>query len=114
MNNTLPAGALKDKIVLVGATAVGIYDLRVTPMSGNFPGVEVQATIMDNILRGNFIRTPPFAMIIMLLILAALGILLGLVLPRLSAGLSFLFTIMVTVGYVGLNYYLFSRQGLQL
>ena len=71
LNGTLPAEALKDKVVIVGATAVGIYDLRVTPFSGTFPGVEVQATIMDNILRGNFIRTPPFGLIIMLLVLVA-------------------------------------------
>ena len=41
---------------MVGATAVGIYDLRVTPFSGIFPGVEVQATAIDNLLKDNFIR----------------------------------------------------------
>jgi adenylate cyclase len=114
MNGSLPAGVLKDKIVLVGATAVGIYDLRVTPFSGTFPGVEIQATAMDNLLHGDFINTPPLALGIMLLILVVLAILLGLVLPRLSAVLSFLFTLGVLVTYVGLNYYLFSRHGLQL
>jgi adenylate cyclase len=114
LNGTLPPGALKDKIVLVGATAVGIYDMRVTPFSGTFPGVEIQATIMDNILRGDFLYTPAFAMVIMLLILVFLAILLGLVLPRLSASTSFLFALLVAGGYVGINYYLFSRQGLQL
>ena len=114
LNGSLPAGALKDKIVLVGATAVGIYDLRVTPFSGTFPGVEVQATIMDNLLQGNFIRTPPFGLLIMLLVMVGLGVLLGLTLPRLSAAWAFIFTLMVMEGYVVLNYYLFTRQGLQL
>jgi adenylate cyclase len=114
MNGSLPAGALKDKIVIVGATAVGIYDLRVTPFSGNFPGVEIQATVMDNLLHGNSISTPVLPLALMLLILVVLAILLGLVLPRLSAGLSFIFTSFVAAGYVSLNYYLFSRQGLQL
>jgi adenylate cyclase len=114
LNGSLPAGVLKDKIVIVGATAVGIYDLRVTPFSGTFPGVEVQATVMDNILRGDFIRTPAHALLLMLLILVLLAILLGLVLPRLSAGFSFLFTFIVLASYVGINYYLFSGYGLQL
>jgi adenylate cyclase len=114
LNGSLPEGALKDKIVLVGATAVGIYDLRVTPFSGNFPGVEVQATIMDNLLQGNFIRTPPFGLVIMLLILVGLAVLLGLTLPRFSAAWAFIFTLIVIEGYIGINYYLFSRQGLQL
>ncbi|MCK9376759.1 MAG: CHASE2 domain-containing protein [Syntrophobacterales bacterium] len=114
MNGQVPPEALKDKVVIVGATAVGVYDLRVTPFSGTFPGVEVQATVMDNLLQGNFIRIPPFGLVVMLLILVALGILLGLVLPRLSAAWAFIFTLIVMEGYVGINYYLFSRQGLQL
>jgi adenylate cyclase len=114
LNGTMPADALKDKIVIVGATAVGIYDLRVTPFSGTYPGVEVQATIMDNMLRGNFLRTPPFGLVIMLLILAALAVLLGLSLPRFSAAWAFIFTLIVMEGYVALNYLLFTRQGLQL
>jgi adenylate cyclase len=93
---------------------VGIYDLRVTPFSGTYPGVEVQATIMDNMLRGNFLHTPPFSLVIMLLILAALAVLLGLTLPRFSAAWAFIFTLIVMEGYVVLNYLLFTRQGLQL
>ena len=114
MDGTLPAEALKDKIVIMGATAVGIYDLRVTPFSGTFPGVEVQATIIDNMIQGNFIRTPPFGLIIMLLVLIGLAVLLALILPRLSAAWAFIFILIVIESYVFLNYYLFTRQGLQL
>jgi adenylate cyclase len=114
MNGTLPPEALKGKVVIVGATAVGIYDLRVTPFSGTYPGVEIQATIMDNLLRGNFIRTPPFGLVIMLLVLVALAVFLGMVLPRFSAAWAFIFTLVIIEAYVGLNYYLFTRQGLQL
>ena len=114
LNGTLPAETLKDKVVIVGATAVGIYDLRVTPFSGTFPGVEVQATIMDNMLRGNFIRTLPFGLIIMLLVLVGLAIILGLILPRFSAAWAFIFLLIIIEGYVALNYVLFTRQGLQL
>ena len=41
---------VKDKFVLVGTSAAGLLDLRATPFSNIFPGVEVQATIIDNIL----------------------------------------------------------------
>ena len=85
LNGSLPAEALKDKIVMVGATAVGIYDLRVTPFSGIFPGVEVQATTIDNLLRGNFIRTLASGLLDMLLIMVGLADILGVFLPRLSA-----------------------------
>ncbi|MGH9744946.1 MAG: CHASE2 domain-containing protein [Candidatus Acidiferrales bacterium] len=49
-------GAFKDKIVLVGASATGIGDLRVTPFGGlDFPGVEVHANLIDNILNHQFL-----------------------------------------------------------
>jgi len=49
-------GAFKDKIVLVGASATGIADLRVTPFGGlDFPGVEIHANLVDNILNRQFL-----------------------------------------------------------
>jgi adenylate cyclase len=48
-------GTFKDKIVLVGASAIGIGDLRITPYGGNdYPGVEIHANVIDNILHQNF------------------------------------------------------------
>ena len=50
-------GTFKDKIVLVGASATGIGDLRVTPFGGlDFPGVEIHANLIDNILNHQFLR----------------------------------------------------------
>ena len=50
-------GTFKDKIVLVGASATGIGDLRVTPFGGlDFPGVEVHANLIDNILNRQFLN----------------------------------------------------------
>jgi adenylate cyclase len=52
-----PPGTFKDKIVLVGASATGIGDLRVTPFGGlDFPGVEVHANLIDNILNRQFLK----------------------------------------------------------
>jgi len=50
-------GTFEDKIVLVGASATGIGDLRVTPFGGlDFPGVEVHANTIDNILNQQFLK----------------------------------------------------------
>jgi adenylate cyclase len=47
----LPAGIFKDKIVLVGASATGIGDLRTPPYGGiTYPGVEVHANAIDNMM----------------------------------------------------------------
>ena len=52
----LPADTFRDKIVLVGATALGIGDLRNTPFQrqgSGYMGVEVHANIVDNLLHSN-------------------------------------------------------------
>jgi adenylate cyclase len=51
--------AFRDKFILFGFTAPGLFDLRPTPVDGIFPGVEIQATILDNLLSGSFIRQCP-------------------------------------------------------
>ncbi|MBI3668298.1 MAG: CHASE2 domain-containing protein [Acidobacteria bacterium] len=49
-------GTFRDKIVLVGASATGIGDLRATPFGGiDYPGVEIHANVIDNILNQNFL-----------------------------------------------------------
>jgi adenylate cyclase len=49
----------KDKYVFFGCTAVGLFDLRPSPMEKNYPGVEIHATFLDNLLSGGFIREIP-------------------------------------------------------
>jgi adenylate cyclase len=54
IDGTVPPVALKDKIILVGATAMAIGDLRNTPFqSASYMGVEVHANIIDNLLHDN-------------------------------------------------------------
>jgi adenylate cyclase len=54
-------GTFKDKIVLIGASATGIGDTRATPFGGlDFPGVEIHANVIDNILNRQFlVRSGP-------------------------------------------------------
>jgi adenylate cyclase len=52
-----PPEAFRDRIVLIGPTATGIADTRPTPFDNvAFPGVEVHANFIDNLLAGSFIR----------------------------------------------------------
>jgi adenylate cyclase len=112
LEGRLPERVLKDKVVMVGATAVGIYDLRVTPFSGNCPGVEIQATVIDNLLQGDFLRSPRLGLPLMMALILALGAFLGLLLTRLSAIWGFLVTLAVILGYTLIDYLLFSRLNL--
>jgi adenylate cyclase len=91
----LPAADFRDKIVLIGATATGIGDIKSTPYSGtDYPGVEIHANVIDNILHNDFLvrgaKQQLWDAIFILLFGIPLGIWMALVQPRwmwLGAGL---------------------------
>ncbi len=49
----IKTGSLRNRYVLIGTSAEGIYDLRTSPFSAIIPGVEIQANILDNLLAGD-------------------------------------------------------------
>jgi len=51
------------KTVIVGTTAAGLLDFRPTPFGGVYPGIEILATALDNIVHGDAIREAPAAVI---------------------------------------------------
>jgi adenylate cyclase len=69
----VPAEYFKDKIVIVGATAAGLMDLRVVPFSNQFPGPEIHANIMETLLTGKFVTVVSWH--IQLALLIAIGLL---------------------------------------
>lgn len=85
VNGNFSKGAFKDKVVLVGATALGLYDLRVTPFSANMPGVEKHANVVENILDGKFLIWREEYRLIDIAAILLIGLALGLVLPRMGA-----------------------------
>ncbi len=54
-NNIIDKEKLANKIVLIGTSAAGLLDLRATPFESIYPGVEVHANVIDNIISGDFI-----------------------------------------------------------
>ena len=61
LNGRVQADTLRDRIVFVGATALGAGDVVATPFDTALPGIEVHATAADTLLQGDFLTTPPYA-----------------------------------------------------
>jgi CHASE2 domain-containing sensor protein len=61
LRGLVPADTFRQKLVFVGATALGTREVVSTPLDTLFAGVEVQATVADNLLRRDFIRRPEHA-----------------------------------------------------
>lgn len=96
VQHQIPAGTFRDKIVLVGASATGIGDLRSPPYGGiTYPGVEVHANAIDNMLNHGALRRGAAQELsdlgLILFFGIPVGIWLALVAPRwMWFGLSFL------------------------
>jgi adenylate cyclase len=73
------AGALEGRIAFVGVSAIGLGDTVATPLGAFLPGAEVQATIADNLLQGDFVRRPPGATVaeLGLVLCVVVGVALG-------------------------------------
>jgi len=78
-------GTFKGKIVLVGASATGIGDLRTPPYGGiDYPGLEVHANVIDNMLNNGFLIHGPHQVLFDLILIFVLGLPLGFALALVS------------------------------
>ncbi len=57
-NNSFDHNKVKNNIIIIGTSAVGLLDLRSTPFSNAYPGVEVHANVIDDIINQDFIQVP--------------------------------------------------------
>lgn len=108
LNRNIPAEKIHNKIVLVGATAKGIYDLRVTPFGSTYPGVEIHATVIDNVLHNKFLKYSSVTKFIDLCTIIFCGLLMGLIIPRLRAVHALIYAILIVCAFIVANVIIFS------
>lgn len=110
MKKRLQPNQLQGAIAFVGATEIGIFDIRPTPFDPIQPGVELHATVAANALEHRFLRYDGTTQLLEIICLLALPVLLGIALafaPGTLVGLgAFAGT---AIFYWVLNYFAFSR-----
>ena len=94
---------LEGKIVLVGATAPGLLDLRSTPVGKVYPGVEIHANLISGMLDGRIKQMPPYVLGAEFALLALSGLAMALVLPLLNPFRATLITGLVLAAVVVTN-----------
>jgi adenylate cyclase len=109
----VPATSIRDRIVFVGATAAGIYDLRVTPVSPVLPGVEKHATVAANILAGRFLQRPDWVELLEAAGILLWPLMLTWMLPRFRPASSVVLVVALWAAYYG-GVHLAFLQGLWL
>lgn len=100
---------IKDRSFIFGATAIGVYDLRVTPFEKNFPGPETHVNALANLFQRNFIRVHTNEDRLMPFILAGLGVILSIALAKSGAVLGFMITAISGIVIFIVDQYLFRK-----
>jgi adenylate cyclase len=112
LNGQLAADSLKGKIVILGTTAPGLMDLRVTPVGHAYPGVESHANVLSGLMDGKVLVKPDYAAgyEVVILLIAGVGLAVGL--PLLTAVRAIAISLASLVMLGALNMYLFASHGL--
>jgi adenylate cyclase len=104
-------GAFEGQIVLIGTSVEGLKDVKSTPLSGAMPGVEIHAQLLEQMINGQFLERPDWALAAELALMILLGIVLIFVLrlagPIWSAAVGLAFA----VGAVAISWFAFTRLG---
>ncbi|HMB58635.1 MAG TPA: adenylate/guanylate cyclase domain-containing protein, partial [Xanthomonadales bacterium] len=111
INDTIEDPSVLDgAIVLVGATAPGMEDLRSTPFGSIYPGVEVHANIVSGILDSSFRWEPAYTAAAEMITVAAFGLLTALVLPILSPLVATGAFALLLLAALGVNLYMWQVE----
>ncbi len=114
LEGRLAAESLDSVIALVGTSAVGLADLRSTPLQRNFPGVEIHANVLDGILSKDIPARPDWWQGATLILLIGTGLFLAVLFPFLTPVWMTLVAFATLAGVVGVNFYLWQQQLLDL
>jgi adenylate cyclase len=105
--NRVDKKELEGKILLFGTSASGLLDLRSTPFSSVFPGVEIHANVLDNIINSEFISSPSYLLGQNIVVIFVAVFILTFILRFLSPFLSLVFSFV----YIStLFYYLYHEM----
>jgi adenylate cyclase len=99
---------VNDRIVVIGALASGLGDLRSTPMDGIHPGADILASAIETLKNGDALRRPP-RWVDALLALSAVALVTGLFLAGLSPLAGAVVLLLITPAVTAAGYLLLDR-----
>jgi len=110
----IPASKYKDKIVIIGATAAGIGNSQVTPVSPDMSPILTLAHTVSSLLQEDFFVEPSWSTWAWLSAMLFVAVLLMFVLPKLKANPAAILTLLVFAGFIAAHYILMTSQGMWL
>jgi adenylate cyclase len=112
LGGNVPADRLAGKLVLIGTSAIGLLDLKTTPVDATIPGVEVHAQILESVLSKSSLVHPNYAIGAELAVAVLFGLAIIVAAPMLPASIVILLGGGLIAGLIGLSLYLFVAHNL--
>ncbi len=114
LSGEVPRERLANKLILIGTSATGLYDVKATPLNPVMPGVEVHAQLLETILTGSFLIRPNNVLGAELIMTALVGLLVVTIIPVLGAAFTLVVGTGVAAAMIGLSWYFFVEQSVLL
>jgi len=114
LHGTFDPARIAGKLVLIGASAEGLRDLKATPLERALPGVEVHAQLLTTILNGAYLNRPSSAVAYELAATAVVALLMIALVPLLGAWWTLGIGGGLALLLVGGSYYAFDQHRLLL
>ncbi len=112
LQGNVPTDRLAGKLVLVGTSAIGLLDLKTTPIDAAIPGVEVHAQILESVLSNSSLVNPNYAIGAELALAVLFGLAIIIAAPMLPASIVIVLGGCLIAGLIGLSLYLFVEHNL--
>lgn len=113
LDNILPAQKIKDKIVFIGVTEMGLADVRPTPVHSSFPGIGIHAVAVSNILQDYYLYQNNTTIIIDVILMSLIPFFMVWLMARLRNAWFITATFLLTIGTVWITFFLiFTNTGL--
>lgn len=109
LSGEIPSGSLDGSLLFIGASAIGIKDLRATPLNPRGAGVEIHAQLCEQMFLSEFLMRPDWAEGVEFTYLIVLGLLLIALLPATGAVLCALVAILASAFAIGFSWYAFTQ-----
>ena len=114
LTGTMAADAVARKLVLVGTSAQGLHDIRVTPLDSAAPGVETHMQLIETILAQDYLYRPNYTLTIELAVILGAGLLLIVLVPIHGAFWTMGLYAALTATLAGASWYMFREHGVLL
>jgi adenylate cyclase len=112
LEGKVPADRFKSRLALIGTSAVGLLDIKATPVETSMPGVEIHAQVLENALGQTLLSRPNYAVGTEVVITALVGITIVVLAPLMGVMTLLAFGFAVALVLAAIAWYFYANLGL--